>query len=1089
MCCSRSSTLLVKMEIKCGICDKLIHNSSISVHCKLCDRSVHINCNFLTFRDLQFINFEAWNCFKCNCDLFPFNTEFSRSFNCDIDFLNDANSLIHSWLLDSEYIIDCRYYDYNSFISSNFSDTAMSFFHLNISSLPKHFDNLLNLFDSLQYQFKVIGISETRISDSNIGSHNVEISGYSSIFTNTVSQAGGTALYLHNSINFKPRSDLSSILNQDTLIESTFAEIHHAGQQNTIVGCIYKHPGFPIHDFNNLIRQLLNLVNIEGKRIVLLGDFNINISNFETDSSIAHFVDILESFMVVPSITCPTRVTANSSSLIDNIFISANPQKVFSGNLLTAISDHLPQFLIHDSFSVSNLPNTSGTYRDWVNFNRDDFILDFLDKDWNLVINSMDSNQAFQLFINSLTSLIDKHAPIKKLTKKQLKSSLKPWITKGIKTSIYQRDKIFKLFLKCKDENLKSEYHHQYKNYRNRITGLIRTSKRIYFKNFFQANINNSKHVWQGINSLINSKSKRSSDKISLNDNNNGNLISDPSNVANKFNEFFTSIANSIRDTIPESNKDFRSFLKNRPRNSFFFKPVESHEVMKIIKSLKINKASGPSSIPPEILKLLLNDISNILAKIFNSSFLSGEFPKCLKIVKVIPVFKNKGSPLEVTNYRPISLLSNIDKIFEKIVHSRLTSFLNANNVLFNKQFGFRSKHSTSHALVSLTESIRSQLDAGNFSCSVFIDLQKAFDTVDHEILIAKLHHYGIRGLASNWFKTYLSNRLQFVSISGKDSSLLPISHGVPQGSVLGPLLFLIYINDMPNAFRFCDTFLFADDTSLLLSDKNINTLESNLNIDLEHLSMWLISNKISINATKTETLFFKPIRKLCNSNPSLYLSGQALPLSTNVKYLGIILDDKLSWTSHINSLASKLSKANGIISKLRHFLPQDTLLSIYYAFFFSHATYALSVWGQSLPANSRIITLQKTAIRLITFSNFRAHSKPLFKTLKLLTITDLVFFYNILLIHQILNNTAPSYIQNTFNLSLFSGSIVTRQHSKILSLPAVSSKRYGINSVIFQSILNWNTLQSNFKTINLASLKLSKLKAITMNNILSSYE
>ena len=247
-----------------------------------------------------------------------------------------------------------------------------------------------------------------------------------------------------------------------------------------------------------------------------------------------------------------------------------------------------------------------------------------------------------------------------------------------------------------------------------------------------------------------------------------------------------------------------------------------------------------------------------IFLKFFNLSFQTGKFPSNLKLAKVIPILKNKGSSNDVSNYRLISLLSNIDKIFEKLVHSRDTNFLEQHNSIFMYQFGFRNKHSTNHALINLTEKIRQNRDKNLYTCGIFIDLQKAFDTVDHKILLSKLEHYGIRGIQNNWFKSYLSNRHQFVFASGTKSAFLEIKDGVPQGSVLGPLLFLIYINDLPSSIKNSIVSLFADDTCLLSSDKNLESLNVKINDDLQALSNWLKSNKISLNATKTEVIIFR---------------------------------------------------------------------------------------------------------------------------------------------------------------------------------------------------------------------------------------
>ena len=274
---------------------------------------------------------------------------------------------------------------------------------------------------------------------------------------------------------------------------------------------------------------------------------------------------------------------------------------------------------------------------------------------------------------------------------------------------------------------------------------------------------------------------------------------------------------------------------------------------------------------------------------ISNICFLTGIHPDPLKIAKVVPIFK-KGSKLLTCNYRPISLLSNINKIFEKLVFSRVYSFLNKNKSIYDLQFGFRTQNSTTHTLISITEKIRESLDHGKFACSVFVDFQKTFDTVNHNILIQKLAHYGIRGKNNDWFASYLSNRSQFVSVLGFDSKKQIIKHGVPQGSVLGPLLFLIYINDLHSSVSNSYTYHFADDTNLLIISNSLLSIQTKLNHDLKGLFCWLLANKISLNAAKTELIVFRRL----------------FPTS-NIKYLGIYLDEFLDGSAHCTQLLTKL--------------------------------------------------------------------------------------------------------------------------------------------------------------------------------------
>ena len=278
-------------------------------------------------------------------------------------------------------------------------------------------------------------------------------------------------------------------------------------------------------------------------------------------------------------------------------------------------------------------------------------------------------------------------------------------------------------------------------------------------------------------------------------------------------------------------------------------------EIKSIISSIDIGKAYGPNSIPTEILHLLKEDIASPLATLFNLSFTTGSFPDILKIANTIPIFK-KGSKLLVSNYRPISLLSNINKILEKLMYDRLYKFLTQHNILYDLQFGFRSRHSTNHALINILEEINKSLDDKMSVCGLFVDFQKAFDTVNHSVLLDKLTTYGIRGPALDWLKSYLLHRTQFVSIQGHKSDTLPQPHGVPQGSVLGPLLFLIYINDLNRAIKYSRVYHFADDTNLLNISKSPKQMQKRVNIDLKLLYRWLLANKISLNCSKLSSSF-----------------------------------------------------------------------------------------------------------------------------------------------------------------------------------------------------------------------------------------
>ena len=489
------------------------------------------------------------------------------------------------------------------------------------------------------------------------------------------------------------------------------------------------------------------------------------------------------------------------------------------------------------------------------------------------------------------------------MSNRNFKRKFKPWITKGILKSLKIRSVLHSKYFRAKDPERKQLLNQRFKIYRNMLVTLIRKSKENHFNKYFSDNIKNLRETWKGIKNIIQTKSTINSLLTYIL--NKETSVTDPIQIANTFNSFFSSIGEDLQSKIHSSHTNFTRYLKNPNIYSIFISPTNSTEVYNLISSLKNGKASGPNSIPTIVLKHLNSEISIVLANLFNLSFSTGVFPDILKTSSIIPLFK-KGSKLSCGNYRPISLLSNISKLLEKLMYSRLYSFLNIFNCLSELQFGFRNKHSTSHALISITEKIRTALDNGHFACGIFIDLQKAFDTVDHNILVSKLEYYGVRGVAQNWFSSYLQNRKQFVTINGFKSSLKNVNFGVPQGSVLGPLLFLLYINDLSFSVKNSKVHHFADDTNLLCINESLKTLCKKVNYDLKGITNWLNANRISLNVNKTEFVIFRSPRKCIDSKLNIKLNGKRLYPSSCIKYLGVLIDEHLSWKPHMRRTNKK---------------------------------------------------------------------------------------------------------------------------------------------------------------------------------------
>ena len=990
----------------------------------------------------------------------------------------------------------CKYYTIRKFCRSKFEKNNLSIFHLNIASLQYHFDDLLYLLNTLDFTFDILAFSETKIKTDD-KPRQIKENFYDIMMTPTKAEKGGTVIYAAKHLYPKPRNDLE--ITESKKIESTFIEIQTEKSKSFIIGCVYKHHNIEIKEFSDSINHTMKKINQEKKLAYITGDFNVNLLQIEHNKDIANHYDQISNNNFLPLITLPTRITSRSKTLIDNILTNNFNKEIKSGNLTVNISDHMPQFAFIPVANKNYIPEVKHFVRDTKNLDMNKLIDEIRTLNYDYTHAGNCINTDTKRFISDTNKVIDKHAPIKKITNKELKEKMKPWITNGIRSHIKQRNNLFNKLKKESEAEKKDELKTKIKIHRNKIKHLLRDSKSSYYKSYFKNNADNIRNLWKGINEIIsNRKNNRDGiNCIETKEDNKTSTITDSKIIANKFNKYFTNIAEKILKTRKyNGNKAYDQYLENHNKR-FKITPTNSTEVMEIIKQLNPKTGTGPNSIPSFILRKISFIIATPISNLCNRSLEIGQYPDILKMARVVPVHK-KESKLNIENYRPISLLSNINKIFEKTMCLRIRNHFERNNLLYSFQFGFRQNHSTNHAVLMMVQKIQEQIKRNNIAIGVFIDLQKAFDTVNHDILLNKLDSYGICGISKKWLKSYLTNRQQFVSINGQDSDNEFILHGVPQGSVLGPLLFTIYVNDMHRCIKNSTTFHFADDTNLLyipkkkLRNRNIVRL---LNKDLKVLNNWLKANKISLNSSKTKLIVF---RKKTTQIPyiKVKLDGVRLLPTNSVKYLGVHIDENLSFDTHIQLLNAKLRRANNILAISRHYVPTANLMQIYHGQFHSHLMYCCQVWGQNDNKLAKTITLQKKAIRLMSFAENNTHSSPLFKQLNLLKLSDIIKINNVFFVHKALNRNLPNIFDDCFKkIEETNRYSTTRNPSSLCSIPLGSLQltQQTNGTIQHNCAVDWNKVLkklSNTTSLTdwMANMSEQKLKSCIKEHLLAAY-
>ena len=873
----------------------------------------------------------------------------------------------------------------------------------------------------------------------------------------------GVCIYIKEQLNHKNREDLTT--NIEDIFESVFIEICTPIGKNIIIGVIYRPPNNKFEIFENAMNELLNKIDRENKICYLMGDFNIDLLQSETCDIANKFSEQLFTSCFYPIITKPTRITEHTATLIDNIFTN-NIEKLDSsvnGILFSDISDHLPILHVCDlnTFHFNKYTTQTTNTRVINNANINVFKQAIKDISWQSVFSdNSDPELSFSEFSETFLKVYNTSFPIKrKVVKTNIDKNKSPWMTKSVLKSVRTKNKLYKAYL----INSNKKNQNSYKKYKNKLNHVIKASKKMYYEDQLIKYKHNTKMIWKTLNNILNKKTKKTDLPKQFANNMSPNIIDDPIEIATKFNDYFVNLGPKLAKNINNTNTAFDKYLTESIPNSFFLEAVTEHEVRNEIGKINATKSPGYDGLSAKIIKLVANEISKPITQIFNQTFLTGNIPHQLKIALVTPIHKSNEDN-KFDNYRPISVLTCFAKLLEKIMYKRLINFVEKNNILSEHQYGFRKNRSTELAITEFIDKITKAIDKGQYTIGIFLDLSKAFDTINHTILIKKLEYYGIRGIALKWFQNYLTNRKQIVKYNDITSEAMTITTGVPQGSILGPLLFLLYINDMQNCSKLVSTILFADDTNIFHSHSCLKDLNLIMQDELNKIADWITSNKLSLNTAKTKFILFRSSNKKLKHNITISINEQPIKQVKNTIFLGVIIDEYLTWNDHIDLLTKKIIKSTGIISKIRHFTNLNTLKLVYYALVYPYLIYGNLIWGNTYKKRlQKLMNIQKKIIRLMTFKSYTEHSEPLFNKLNILNIKKINDFLTSLFMfrYHYLNNL-PKYFTNYYVTNNKVHDHNTRNASKLHK--SYSRTNYVKHSLCNNGVDIWNKLTPDLK-------------------------
>lgn len=838
----------------------------------------------------------------------------------------------------------------------------------------------------------IVFLTETRCIEE-IKDNEINIKGYNLIRCDSYKKTtGGVIIYLKKKITYNIISNYS----ED---DNWFLSIRiQKGFRRGDYGVIYHSPSSSNAQFLSLFTSWYETYFKEENFNLNIGDFNIDLSKQSTYSTkLKQIINFLGLKQIVKDFT---RVTNTSETLIDLCLTN-------DWNIKAKV---LSSYLIadHNTISLSGIEKSKMNeelYKDficWKNYNKQDMNMHLFNFNWKL-INTYDLEMKTYMFDNLVKECLEKLIKRKKI----IVNNNNKWYSASLNQLRIEKDNSFKTFKFCavissEDQDQKNTLWKNYTVKRNKYAKLIKDTYCEFVQDQIETNKQNPKQLWRVLKTLLKQESSTPT-VIDFQGEQSDNNI----DISNKFNEYFIQSVNNLNASIPDEQSEI--LINHCVTEQFKFTSVTKTDIIRIIKSF--NNNSGVNNINKQIILDSFDTIGDTLVEIINESLLNGEVPTSWKISTVIPIAKVNGS-IKCEDFRPINMLPFCEKTLEYVVKEQLLLFINNNCILTDVQSGFRQYHSCESSLNYILSIWKNDVEANKKVVAVFLDLKRAFETIDRALLIAKLEKYGITGVELDWFRSYLSNRGQLTKFNNETSSTVVTSIGVPQGSVLGPILFILYLNDIVNCVSRVKMNLFADDSLVSVAAKTSEEGIQIMNSELKSLSQWLRFNKLKLNTSKTKYILINgrgesPLNEVV-------LENETIERVCSFKYLGVLIDENLNFKEYSKFIEKKMAKKVNLLARLSSKLTYSSKISIYKSTIAPHIDYCSSILF--LGKQQEISCLQKIqnrALRVILKCNKRTKIVEMLTKLQWLSINQRILYNVMILIYKIKKGILPSYLQN----------------------------------------------------------------------------